>query len=849
MNKKMSKRQRDLKSKLMAAICMLLVSSIMMVSTTYAWFTLSTAPEVTGITTAVGANGNLEMALLPTVANLSLDNLDNTIQSSTGDSMDAAGRLLKEANVTWGNLVDLQDNNTYGLDRITLYPAALNVGGDLNTNTAITAGSIIGSSPLGRPVYGADGRVASLKADTIAATYASGAFSVENTYGVRAIGTSSNMSARELEHRSLLSQANSNTNSAKSLASGSLESHGATLAGLAIRKVNAKEGENVKVSATEVAALQEIADSLNTAMTKIELALRYYAAANAIAAASDSDYVTIKDTILASTTALSSIPTSYPAAVPSSYSTKYTAAVTALAAEQSNVGSAKKELDKLSGEVTWAVVETHLNKLVNTGTIQINGVAANNAMNQVQDILDYLLDNGGIHLTMATGSGAFATIADFCGDYSTFITLPAGSAISNGTLSADLSGRQAVMQTGTTVIPAYLVGMESGKTAFSGSGASTTKAISDYYGYIIDLAFRTNAANSNLLLQTAAENRIYDGNEANEAVMGHGSSMTFISGDEKFSETSMKDLMNAIRVVFFDTATNAVIAEARLDTVHARVDGGQVTADLFMYKDNTLQAENAPITALDQNKAKAVSVLVYLDGHSVTNKDVAATGSASMTGSMNLQFASSANLKPMDYTDLMQGEGSGSGAAATTVALTAANVDDATAAQNISVRTARYVESGSEKYVGVILGGNLPANPVVTIKVGDAEPVTAAAKTISGISGYAINVSSEVAADTVVTVSVTAGEAPSTEYTVANSLPSGVTSDGQAKATKGSAYSFNLTNITEKVYAVSYAVEGGTGGTLDDLAVKGADSDTVQNYTIPASAVTGNITITVTEKS
>ena len=53
MNKKMSKRQKDLKSKLMAAICMLLVSSIMMVSTTYAWFTLSTAPEVTGINTAV----------------------------------------------------------------------------------------------------------------------------------------------------------------------------------------------------------------------------------------------------------------------------------------------------------------------------------------------------------------------------------------------------------------------------------------------------------------------------------------------------------------------------------------------------------------------------------------------------------------------------------------------------------------------------------------------------------------------------------------------------------------------------------------------------------------------------
>ena len=54
----------DIKKKFAAAICMLLIAAIMMISSTYAWFTLSTAPEVTGITTNVGANGNLEIALL-----------------------------------------------------------------------------------------------------------------------------------------------------------------------------------------------------------------------------------------------------------------------------------------------------------------------------------------------------------------------------------------------------------------------------------------------------------------------------------------------------------------------------------------------------------------------------------------------------------------------------------------------------------------------------------------------------------------------------------------------------------------------------------------------------------------
>ena len=69
---KTKKRQLNIKNKLIAAIAMLLVSSIMMVSSTYAWFTLSTAPEVQGITTTVGANGNLEIALAHPTGNIQL---------------------------------------------------------------------------------------------------------------------------------------------------------------------------------------------------------------------------------------------------------------------------------------------------------------------------------------------------------------------------------------------------------------------------------------------------------------------------------------------------------------------------------------------------------------------------------------------------------------------------------------------------------------------------------------------------------------------------------------------------------------------------------------------------------
>ena len=58
MTQAQSKSYGGVKKKLMGAVCMLLVASIMMVSSTYAWFTLSTAPEITGISTSVGANGN-----------------------------------------------------------------------------------------------------------------------------------------------------------------------------------------------------------------------------------------------------------------------------------------------------------------------------------------------------------------------------------------------------------------------------------------------------------------------------------------------------------------------------------------------------------------------------------------------------------------------------------------------------------------------------------------------------------------------------------------------------------------------------------------------------------------------
>lgn len=173
--------QNNNRNKLFAAMVMLLVSAIMVVSTAYAWFTLSTAPEVKGITTTVSANGNLEIALCPAAGVAGID----SIASEIGDST----KTMTLRNRTWGNLLDLSDSS-YHLADIQLLPAQLN-----------TAGLTI--NPLKVPVYGTDGRVEMLSDSTgiggrkvVEDSVVN--FAVDGDYGVRAVG-SLDGTATELE--------------------------------------------------------------------------------------------------------------------------------------------------------------------------------------------------------------------------------------------------------------------------------------------------------------------------------------------------------------------------------------------------------------------------------------------------------------------------------------------------------------------------------------------------------------------------------------------------------------------------------------------------------------------------
>lgn len=129
----------ELREKVAAVALLLLMSAAMMTSATFAWITLSRAPEVSNVSTTVAANGNLEIALVKTDGS-------EPAESAIGDSSAAEGQTIVNSNITWGNLVNLSDES-YGLSNIVLRPALLG-----NANNLL-------KQPLKGVDYGTDGRL------------------------------------------------------------------------------------------------------------------------------------------------------------------------------------------------------------------------------------------------------------------------------------------------------------------------------------------------------------------------------------------------------------------------------------------------------------------------------------------------------------------------------------------------------------------------------------------------------------------------------------------------------------------------------------------------------------------
>lgn len=662
MTQAQSKSYGGVKKKLMGAVCMLLVASIMMVSSTYAWFTLSTAPEITGISTSVGANGNLEMALLNTDTYGDM----TTIKSAVGDSSAVASKSVTESNITWGNLVNL-DDQSYGLKKIKLMPAALSV-------QAADAGSykVNLNSLLGTPVYGADGRVVDISGNTYTGTWNTTANSwaystTKAEYGVRAIGANDNLTAQQAGLLTAKSDYNKALTAAKSIIQNALTTNGQNLAS-AVTTL-AMNSTEATISTEQQTAIQAMVTAADDALKQIDLAYIAVlkAAATTLESAAYKTAIGLLDGIATYDEAVTKLD-GQGITVPGVLTT----AAGELTTQKSAVAEAQTAISAAAPDY-----KTALTKLVDTTKVTINGYNATAKDDEPEKnlmvdkdgggktinsaFMSTVMADGGAMVEMPDGSGVFAYIGSVAGNYAaaTQVTVKFGG--------LDLKDMPATIKTKATVdttVPTALNAVTANGDQFG------DVSLSDTYGYALDMAFRTNAASSYLKLQTAAAQRVYsDG--TSEATQGGGSTMTFkadtdnATGKAVLKEAQVVSLMQAIRVAFIDPEVGTLYGIATLENITTGDDGSmkgeltlkdvgnlntaEKTFDLDTRTANN--GEEAKLMQLEQNAAKKLTVLVYLDGHGVDNGDVA-NAASSMTGTLNLQFSSSAELKPMENTAL-----------------------------------------------------------------------------------------------------------------------------------------------------------------------------------------------------
>ena len=664
---KKSKRKQDIKSKLLAAIAMLMVATIMMVSSTYAWFTLSTAPEVQGITTTVGANGNLEIALSPYDGNAS------AITSGVGDS--DKGWLIK--NLTWGNLLDMSDAS-YGLGDITLLPSRLNF-----------ANGVVDGSPLKIPTYGADGRVQDVTGSTMFGakdpTGAVAGFLANTGFGVRAVGTSSSQTPTQRNYYTALNNINTFRVAAQSAGKAALDQSGKALAAIAINKAaNATTGyEAYKADIANMLTLLTQADqAAEDALFNVFLAL---ASTEAVYSQDETLYDTIKALENGSLTlAKDYIASLNASALQDAYD--------AWESMHNDVASANAAYALIENEATWsdAQITTVLRYLMNTdGTVTLGGYT----IDQVKAD-PFILSNklGDLTLALGANSGLFYDLAQLAGSISSTVTIDEGTKLTYDGRDVPLGGVSITVAASEPANGALLKQLRAAVamlTPAAGTGIAVS-AIDVTYGYAIDLLFRTNVANSDLKLQVAGAQRVYVDSE-NDATMGGGSTMTFQGVYSNLD--NLVDLMDGLRVVFMSTENSNLYGIAKLVDYKVSYNNGTtdvtglydaatgvitgegwaapaegatavtVTAYLSLHSyevvDGVLvmgdekDVNNQILCGLPQNAVQKVTALVYLDGDYVDNSDVSNSETGiSMTGTMNLQFASSAVLVPMENSEL-----------------------------------------------------------------------------------------------------------------------------------------------------------------------------------------------------
>jgi len=608
--------------KLNITLILVLVCLVLVIGVTYAWLTIALRPEVQRLETNVGANGSLEIALLTeeTFADPTL------IKTVVGDS--AVVQDVIESNVSWGNVIQLGDG--YGLEEITLLPARLNVKGSEQGSL------LIDSSLLKTAGFGIDGRIRILRDDTVSTTWTSewdrGDFTyyVDGPrYGVRAIGTSSNLTAQQTALAASRALVPAYTSAALRASQNTWRELGDDMMDILYRHYALDQSEDFTKEDAETVrrfseGLKEAAEYLMDAMHQSVIGV---AAANmAEEPAFESFYDQVMDP--ANRGKISGLmwfgewdkgP--------------YEELIKTLEDTEALLRDAQDAVLKshaLSMERQWDDIMEVLYLLMRPDHVYLG----NRHLAQ-PDAFDQLTKDN--ELIISPDAGVMGKIADYTGNFSAY------------TVWKDDINVEAV--TASVVEKGILIRNQELLESIQASAGGWTRAnMDDLYAFAVDLAFRCNMP-CELLIQTKAEMRVEDDSEF-PVTQGSGSFMKFHSDNMDYDQ--LINLMNTLRVGFLSDR-GELLAMAKLDLSKSTEEEGEIFAPLYLYEyelteDGSIaiirKSDSSIIRDLPQNSPAIVTVVVWMDGDSVDNSMVSERAQQSMSGVLNLQFSSSADLIP-----------------------------------------------------------------------------------------------------------------------------------------------------------------------------------------------------------
>ena len=712
--------QKQVTGKLMAAISMLLVSAILMCLTSYAWFILSTAPEVSNLKTTAGANGALEIALQSTNGNERAE-----ITSAVGSSH--AVKSAAESNTYWGNVVDLTEG--YGLEHVTLYPSRLKLNAtELNgqTSYAVDTGSI-----LQVPQFGQDGRVTGLL-DATKTHYDGDKFTTGNNWGVNVLGAVSENVGEEdtivltYARDIVLEQAREKVATYRAELRDKMETtiaeNSMGIMGLFIA-YGANEEDGLPAPPNTLNdAVKNYVGAMEMVVADATQALRWALLANAAAdedtykSENDADMKALGDLYAAvMQMPLTGDTSIYSVATANGYE-EIADAATAMAAAAARVNMASdlvKEGD-ISGAgfqlVSMNQTSMYGRYIETKDNVESAITAAKydfsiNA-DRVTDDNWYGLATEDTIFTVAHASAnqtnLFSAIASVVGDYSGEMNVwltdeevgddvitsweskkPERTSVINstkltytikatsGTAYSDWAEVDSLKDAEGTYIDTLRMGVLgqvskqiAGIDAPGTIQVKITRSDVTAYGYSVDLAFKSSQG-TDLLLQQLGITRVSSdttgSDTADPATLGGGSTMEFtVAGD--MTEEQIRDLLQGLYIVFMNSDTGAIYKVAALDPASITVNWAAMpvtaTGTLALYEpdfgaDGTLSlgskvADNV-ITALAEDTELDMTAVVYLSGDAVDSTVFSATQGLSLNGGVNLQFASSVALTPMDY--------------------------------------------------------------------------------------------------------------------------------------------------------------------------------------------------------